>query len=48
MYLNIGIPKTINFPFGTNRKAMVLGVQQIETCVTNVKLLLVGLGQMEN
>ena len=24
--LNIGTPKTINFPFGTNGKLMVLGV----------------------
>ena len=26
MYSNIGTPKTINFPFGTNGKLMVLGV----------------------
>ena len=26
MCLNIGIPKTIDFPFGTNEKLMVLGV----------------------
>ena len=26
MCLNIGTPKTINFPFGTNEKLMVLGV----------------------
>ena len=26
MFLNIGTPKTINFPFGTNGKLMVLGV----------------------
>ena len=25
MCFNIGTPKTINFPFGTNRKLMVLG-----------------------
>ena len=27
MCLNIGIPKTIKFPFGTNTKLMVLVVQ---------------------
>ena len=26
MYLNIGTPTTIDFPFGTNGKLMVLGV----------------------
>ena len=26
MFLNIGTPKTINFPFGTNGKLMALGV----------------------
>ena len=26
MCLNIGTPKTINFPFGTNGKIIVLGV----------------------
>ena len=26
MCLNIGIPKILNFPFGTNGKLMVLGV----------------------
>ena len=26
MFLNIGTPKTINFPFGTKGKLMVLGV----------------------
>ena len=26
MSLNIGTPKTINFPFGTNGKLIVLGV----------------------
>ena len=31
MYLNIGTPKTINFPFGTNGKLMVLGVPTLST-----------------
>ena len=26
MCLNVGTPETINFPFGTNGKLMVLGV----------------------
>ena len=28
--LNIGTPKTINFPFGTNGKLMILGVPIFE------------------
>ena len=31
MCLNIGTPKKINFPFGTNGKLMVLGVPILST-----------------
>ena len=32
MCLNIGIPKSINFPFGTNGKLMLLGVPIQKLC----------------
>ena len=30
MCLNIGTPKNINFPFGTNGKSMVLGISVLK------------------
>ena len=38
MCLNIGTPKTVNFPFGTNGKLMVLGVPILKhVCVICIR-----------
>ena len=45
IYLNFGTPKTINFPFVSNGKLMVLGVP---TFKRHLKPLIFILSQMEN